>query len=200
MRHLNFLLFLLLTTLLCCKKKPAANPVALNNQAMKLVPFISNADSSKKALLLLDSATKIDSNYFSGHFNKLMFLDNLKQYDRVIATINNLIRIKPFANDLYLMGALQYEKKGDTITSKEYYQKSLAICNKVLDTMSVANKDYEMLLGNKGINEVMLEKQIKSNETFRKLYNIQTDSFSKTMTLKIMNKSRREVLDSLLNK
>lgn len=46
------------------KVDPAA--VKLNNDAMTLVYFINDNDSSKKALILLDSSTVIDSNYFIG--------------------------------------------------------------------------------------------------------------------------------------
>ena len=48
---------------------------------MTLVKFINNEDSSKKAISLLDKATAIDSNYFLGYYNKLMFLDQLNLFE-----------------------------------------------------------------------------------------------------------------------
>lgn len=116
---------------------------------MRLVPFIDNADSCKKAIRLLDSATHMDSDYFLGYYNKLMFLSQLNDYDKAVSTVNKLIELRPNANDLYLTGGLLYEKKGDTARALQYFQKSLAICNSVLDTMSQTNRDYEMLSNNR---------------------------------------------------
>jgi hypothetical protein len=48
---------------------------------MKMVPFINNRDSAIKALALLDRATSIDTNYFLGYSNKIMFLSQLTMYN-----------------------------------------------------------------------------------------------------------------------
>lgn len=91
----------------------------------------------------------MDSDYFLGYYNKLMFLSQLNDYDKAVSTVNKLIELRPNANDLYLTGGLLYEKKGDTARALQYFQKSLAICNSVLDTMSQTNRDYEMLSNNR---------------------------------------------------
>ena len=202
MTTLKFITTFLLIALYSCGQKPAKHKVdpaavELNNRAMKLVKFIDNADSSKKAISLLDNATSIDSNYFLGHFNKLMFFNQLKQFDKAAETMNECIRIKPFAHDLYLAGGILYERIGDSISSKKFFEKSLAICNTVLDTMNKTNRDYEMLVGNEAVNLIMLGDEIKANELLKKLYDSQTDEALKKMTLSMMNKSKKELLASL---
>ena len=74
------------------KNDPAA--IELNNEAMFLVPFIENPDSSKKAILLPDKAITIDSNYFPGNLNILRFLNQIGQIDKAISTINNLVKTR----------------------------------------------------------------------------------------------------------
>ena len=164
-----FLLFILSS----CIQKSAenkTNPAAieLNNKAMLLVPYLENSDSSRKALSLLEKATTIDSNYFMRYFNKLTFLSQLKQLNKAIATINKLIDLKPGANDLYMYGGFFYERTGDTVSSNSYFQKSLEICNQVLDTMSNNNTDYTMLVINKATNLIMLGEERKANESLEK--------------------------------
>lgn len=162
---------------------------------MTLVAFINNPDSSKKAISLLDKATTIDSNYFLGHYNKLMFYNQLKQFDKAVLTVNKLLQIRPAAHDLYLSGGILYEQLGDTVSSKSYFKKSLAISNSVLDTMSKENRDYEMLVSNKAINLIMLGDQTRANELLKKLYDSQTDEELKKWTASLMNKDKKELLE-----
>lgn len=202
MKTLKFVTAFLLIGLCSCgqnagklKVDPAA--VQLNNQAMTLVAFIDNLDSSRKAVTLLDKATAIDSNYFLGFYNKLMFYNQLKQFDKAILTVNKLIQLRPTAHDLYLTGGLLYERLGDTVSSKSYFEKSLAMCNSVLDTMSTENRDYEILVGNKAVNLIMLGDQIEANELLKKVYDRQTDVEQKKWTASLMNKNKKELLQLL---
>lgn len=195
------LFFCILITYSSCgpkTKKHKINPVAVgfNNKAVDLVRFIDYPDSCFKAISLLDSATKIDNNYFLAYWNKLMFFHKLKQIDNSILTVKNLIRIKPYAHDVYIIAGVLHERTGDTISSSEYFQKSLKICNNVLDTMSVTNKDYEMILMNKAINLTMIGEQIKGNKTFEKLYEVQTDNNLKEIIKSMMNKNKKEMLET----
>jgi len=200
MTNFKFITTFLLITLYSCGQKPAkykVDPAAveLNNKAMTLVAFIDNADSSNKAISLLDKATTIDSNYFLGHYNKLMFFNQLKQFDKAVLTINKLIQLRPSAHDLYLTGGILYERIGDTVSSKAYLTKSLTICSAVLDTMSVTNRDYEMLMSNKATNLIMLDNQQKANEILKQLYDKQTDEELKKNTLSMMNKNKKQLLE-----
>jgi tetratricopeptide (TPR) repeat protein len=201
MRILKFIVIFLWVGIYSCKQKAESHKIGptairLSNTAMALVPFIKNTDSSEKAILLLDSATEIDNNYFLGYQNKLMFLNELKQYCKAIIAINNLIRIKPIAQDLYFNGGLLYEKTGDTVSSKNYFQKSLTICNNVLDTMTASDRDYEMLNSYKAVNLIMLGEQAKANKLLNNLYDNQTDTSLKKSILLLMNKNKQEFIEA----
>jgi tetratricopeptide (TPR) repeat protein len=200
MTTLKFITSFLLIAIYSCGHHSAKNTVdpaavELNNKAMTLVAFIDNADSSNKAIILLNKATTIDSNYFLGHYNKLLFFNQLKQFDKAVLTVNKLIQLRPSAQDLYLTGGILYERIGDTVSSKQYFTKSLTICTAVLDTMSVTNRDYDMLLTNKAANLIMLGYQQQANEILKKLYDKQTDEELKMNTLLMMNKSKKQLLE-----
>jgi len=128
-----------------------------------------------------------------------MFYAQLKEFNKAILTINKLIRLRPSAHDLYLTGGVLYELSGDSISARKFYEKSLAICNSTLDSMNNKNTDYEMLLGNKAINYIMLGDTTTANEIFRALLANQTDDEMKKITLSMMNKNRFELLEQLSN-
>ena len=202
MNAIKFIHAFLMFVICSCKQNTGkqiveSEAVQLNNQAIKLVAFMNNPDSSGKAISLLDKATTIDSNYFLGHYNKLMFYNQLKQFDKAILTVNKLIQLRPSAHDLYMTCGLLYERKGDTLSSRWYFEKSLAICNSVIDTMSNTNRDYEMLVVNKAINLIMLGDQINANELLKKVHDIQSDKELRKWTAYMMNIDKKELLQLL---
>lgn len=209
MTTLKFITAFLLITLYSCgqnsaKHKPNPAAVQLNNQAMTLVSYIDNADSSKKAISLLDQATKIDSNYFMGYSNKLMFFFQLKQFDKLIQTNNKLIQLRPSAHDLYLRGGMFYEQIGDTVYANSYFIKSLTICNAVLDTMKNKNRDFVMLTTNQAINLIMLNDTAKANNILKVLYDNQPDdpqfdNVEKKYIQSLMNKNKKDLVDTMNN-
>jgi len=198
------LIVFLLLGLSSCGQRSSDNeihptPVELNEQAMKLVPFIENPDSSKKAINLLDRATTIDSTYFLGYVNKLMFYYQLRLFDKALLANNRLIQLRPFAHDLYLRSGFLYTHLGDTSMAKAYFTKGLTICNSVLDTMTRTNRDYVLLMTNRAIALIMLDDSAKANKNLKTLYDIQLgdpnfDNIDKEYILSLMNKSRKELI------
>ena len=202
MTTIKFITAFLLTALYSCgqntvKQKADTKVAALSNKIIPLVNYMDNPDSCKQALLYLDSSTAIDNNCFQCYYNKLMFLYSLKQFDKAIETINECIRIKPLAHDLYTTGGILYEKIGDTISSKKYFRKSLTIVNPVLDTMAVQNMNYEMLATNKAINLIMLDDKKTGNDLLKAIADRQQEPELKEMTLSFMNKSKKELIEMM---
>lgn len=209
MKTLKFVSILFLIALNSCGQKSAkrkVDPAAiqLNNQAMTLVPYIDNVDSSKKAISLLDKATEIDSNYFLGYSNKLMFYYQLKQYDKALWTNNKLIQLRPNAHDLYMRSGMLYEELADTVSSTTYFTKSLTIINSLLDTMNRKNRDFVMLTTNQAINLIMLGDSAKANNILKTLYDSQPDdpefdNFEKKYIQFLMGKSKGDLMELMRN-
>ena len=144
---------------------------------------------------MLDSATTIDSNYYLGHFNKIMFLNRLSQFDKAILTSKNLIRLRPDAHDLYIICGIFYEKLNDTISSKNYFTQSLRLCNLALDTMQLNSSDYEMFAINKAINLIMLNRNSESNILLTKLSERHENGKMKNITLSMLNLNKKQLID-----
>ncbi len=202
MTTLKFITAFLLIALYSCGQNTANRKVdpsvtILSNKIIPLVNHLDNPDSCKQALLYLDSATKIDNNCFQCYYNKLMFLYSLKLFDKAVETMNECIRLKPSAYDLYLTGGILYEKIGDTVSSKKYFQKSLTILNSVLDTMKVRDMNYEMLVNGKAINLIMLGDNKTGNNLLKVLADKQQEPELKELTLSYMNKSKKELVEMM---
>jgi tetratricopeptide (TPR) repeat protein len=202
MTTLKFITAFLLIALNSCGQNNAKGKVdpkvtILSNKIIPLVNYLDNPDSCKQALLYLDSATTIDSNCFQCYYNKLMFQYSLKRFDKAVETMNECIRIKPLRHDLYLTGGILYEKVGDTISSKKYFQKSLTILNPVLDTMTFQNLNYEMLATNKAINLIMLDDNKNGNNLLKGIADRQQMPELKEWTFSFMNKSKKELVDMM---
>jgi tetratricopeptide (TPR) repeat protein len=198
---LKFTIIFLLFGLFSCGQtisKHTVNPYArkLNDSALRMT-LQTNDSCYQKAIFLFDQATAVDSNYFLAYWNKLVFQCQLKQYKKAVITSENLIRIRPIAPDLYFTRGGLYERINDTLSAKIDFQKALSLYDNILDTMSVGNRDYDMLFMNKAVDLIMLGEQIKGNELLKQLYDRQTDEGYKDLTLSFMNKNRKEVLEMI---
>ena len=202
MTTLKFITAFLLIALYSCGQNTATRKVdpkvtALSNKIIPLVSYLDNPDSCKQALLYLDSATNIDNNCFLCYYNKLMFLYSLKQFDKAVKTMNECIRIKPWAYEFYSTGGILYEKVGDTVSSKKYFQKSLTIINSILDTTKVRDLNYEALLNFKAVNLIMLDQYKDGNDLLKANADRQQEPEFKKTTLSYMNKSKKQLVDML---
>ncbi len=170
----------------------------LNDRACMLTRSGKNEDI-QQAIGMLDQATKIDSNYFTAYWNKLAFLDKLKEYDRALATAKELNRLKPNDPVFYVTIGTFYQRKNDSVTANTYFQNAMTHFNAALDTLSPQGRHYDFLLMNKGIDLIMLGKMKEGNDILQQLYDSHSDStFRKTVSF-YMNKDKKEIVDSLEN-
>jgi Flp pilus assembly protein TadD len=130
-----------------------------------------------------------------------MFLGGLKEYTKAIKTVDELIRLRPNAHDLYMQKGNFLEIIGDTTSAKLNFEKSLSICNSVLDTMLETNRDYRMLVTHKAINLIMLGDSARANKILKVLYENQSgdsalENIEKEYISSLMHKNRTELMNS----
>ena len=92
-----------------------------------------------------------------------------------------------------------YEILHDTISSKKYFAEADKHFNKILDTMDRTSTSYELLIMNKAINLILLGQQQNGNALLSKLYDKSKSNFMKEAVSPLMNKTKEEILDVLLN-
>lgn len=167
--------------LFSCKQKHTYNPEAikLNDSAVMMKQSIAGfqlerrigKDSfAKIQLILLNKATKIDSDYLIAYWNKFGIQYALKQYSDVLVTGKEMVRLSP--NDAlvkYLVGKI-YDKTGDTTRARVYYNYYLSYCDHILDTMSKNNKQLEQTKLQKALVLILLNQPQQGHDILEKLY------------------------------
>ncbi len=171
----------------------------LSKKINSLIIYIDNSDSCRKAVSILDSATSIDSNCFSCYQNKVMFLYSLRQYTQAAVALDNCVRIKPYIIGNYISDGLMHIKLGDTADAKKYFQRSLLICNSVLDTIKTNSSYYPAVAIDKAIVEIILDKRDEANAVLKTFYNTEAGRLFKDDFIILFNKSRNDIIDSLVN-
>ncbi len=199
MRFIKHIYIIPLLVLLACggnNETPKVNEEAM--QYCDSAMILSSTDgitSYEKAIVLLDKATELDTNYYLAYWNKLPLLTELKHYDKALIAAKKLIRANPTNPDIYVTIGTLYERLEDTVSATKYYNNGLELYNKYLDTMTSQTPNYDMLLMNKGITLVMMGKDKEGNNLLKKIYDKQTDKDFKEMLLGFMNKSKVEIMD-----
>ena len=160
---------------------------------------ISQFQDNKRAIELLEEATRIDSNYFKAFARKLDLQIQLKQFDRAIVTGEKIIRLKP-EMPLFqvLIGAL-YEKKLDSTIARKYYEGAAICFDKLLDTMNTSNRDYQMLVNMKALNLVFVGQREKAIGFIKEICKEQKDEYCQILLTSFETKSRKEMIDEIFD-
>ena len=180
-------------------ERPARNPEAklLNDSAFKILMRSTNPEDYQNAIGLLDKAIAIDSTYIGAYRKKISLETLLKQYDKALITSKKLNSLRPENPSFALTTGILYEKNGDTSSSFNYYRKALALYEKILDTMSMANQEHFGFAMNRGIIFILLNKPEIGNDILKALYQNQADEKYKEYLIPLMNKPRKDVVDYL---
>ena len=201
-RILSFLLFFI--PLYACGQKSIIKKHTPDPAAKKLLDsaytFIINGNDYKNSIPLINEAIQIDSNYANPYNFKLSYEWELKQYDSCIKTVNSLIRLNPNNADSYAQLGILYYFKKDNSLSKNYFNEAVNRYNKVLDTMSSKNYQYNFYLMNKAFYLVFLDRQKEGNELIQNIVNNEEDKNLKSYYSSFLNKSKEEILEQLQGK
>ena len=188
-----------------CNQKEDRSPrkmaLEFNKKAIDLAPFMKD-DSLKKAIVYLDSATSIDSSCVLCYSNKLTFLLSLKLFDRAMSTVLKIIELRPGEYYYYTTAGMLSELSGDSALAKSYFQQSLNLSEKVLDTVKIRSADYYGISVLQSNIYLMLGDSIKSKQQLRDLLKGMPAGrdfeFWKDIIESHLSKSRRMLLDDML--
>ncbi|MGZ3754380.1 MAG: tetratricopeptide repeat protein [Mucilaginibacter sp.] len=172
MKH-SLLFLLVAVSLFGCKDlKYNREAIRLNDTAVnrEMSAMGNHYSALKNAIVLLDSATKIDSNYIIAYNNKFNFQMQLGRYKDAVRTGKQILRLEPndFAYKIYI--GIAFEKTNDTVTAKRLYSEGLVFCTKILDTMSVHHKSYEFFTHQKAMYLILLHQEQKAYDLLKSIY------------------------------
>lgn len=164
-----------------------------------MVSHLDNTDSCRLALMYLDSATQIDDSCVLCYSNKLMFLYSLGEFVKAANTTDTLINLRPQAYIFLQQGGILHYKIGDTTIAKNYFEKSLSICNSVLDTIKTDNSNHFLFATAKAINLIMLGQKANANKILSTLYKNEKDTQIKKQIAIWMNRDKDTIVDMMIN-
>ncbi|MEO1054351.1 MAG: hypothetical protein AAFX87_27180 [Bacteroidota bacterium] len=125
--------------------QPNPKSIELNNKALEITTF--NFDDSIKvdsAIMLLDQATALDSLYFLGYVNKIMFLMMKNDFSRSLETNQRIRELRPKQPKWIIQSALIFELLGDLDKANTEYRKGIKAYENMLD--SETNLSWELEL------------------------------------------------------
>jgi hypothetical protein len=203
---MRFFILFFLFGLYACNQKAGSTKHSIDPEAKKLndsaVFIATHFNDYENAVNLLDKATQLDSNYFRAYINKFSFQGMVKPFhiEKILIILKNLNRLKPEDPEYFMQIGLIYLKNGDTVLSKQYLSDAAMHYDKILDTMQTTTEGYKMLISNKAFNLILLGEEEKGKELVRQLYIDAKDIIYKKILASALNKSRKEILDSIILK
>ncbi|MEO6852134.1 MAG: hypothetical protein ABI166_15940 [Mucilaginibacter sp.] len=171
----------------------SAISLQMQDQQMGLAKYGSMDSVKKVQIALLNRATKIDSNYFLGYWNKFPIQYALKQYANALATGKEMLRLKPKDTIVQFLVGKIYDQMGDTVIAKVYYKGYLIYCERKLDTMSRSSKQRSLVEFEKALVLILLNQPQKGHDILNKLYK-QADDWDKDRYLVYMRLKRADML------
>jgi len=173
-----------ITILQSCKgqeKEPKYNSKAieLNDKAVQLVMRMEY-DS---AFILFNQAIKIDKNYYMPYSNMIGIYLSKKQFDKALHASDKVVAIKPDLAEGWTFGGILYDSKGDSLTAKKYYIKSIEIYDNRINNPE-KKKSLTANRINRAVSLILLGKELEGKDELRELRadnpdNLMIDEFLK---------------------
>jgi|GEM_PF-3090690 len=179
---------------------PKANgrPIPVKFNTGNITEYDMNTLLIKK-IALLNQAIKLDSTLFIAYWNKFVFLNGLKQYEKSVLTGKKMIVLRPNdANVQYLVGE-EYENMGDSMSAKHYYTMSLKTNDQLLTAVNAASKTYKSIQLTRAIDFILLRQPEKRNKIIRELYRTAIDSNYNVTYRLLLNITRDELIHGKTN-
>lgn len=131
----------------------------------KAVEFINNGNLDS-ALLFLEKATEIDSNYYLAYCNKSNIFIKKGEYKKAILELENAIEAKPdFAETVFYLGML-YDFTQSSEKANELYRKSIKLFD---ERLKKHNLDQVGNRSNRAVAMILLGNVSEGNDELKKL-------------------------------
>jgi tetratricopeptide (TPR) repeat protein len=194
---LTISLLILITILQSCKgqdRKPDYYPNAIefNDKAVQLMQRMEY-DS---ALILFYKAIEIDKNYYLPYSNMTGIYLSRKQFDKALQASDKVIEIKPDLAEGWTFAGMLYDRQGDTLTAKKYYNRSIEIFDNRINNPE-KKKDLTANRLNRAFSLILLGEETDGKAELRKLKTENPDDLMIDEFLK-MNKQDyiRQLIDN----
>ena len=190
-------LLIFITILQSCKgqsEKSNYNPKAIefNNKAVQLMQQMEY-DS---ALILFYKAIEIDKNYYLPYSNMAEIYLSKKEFDKALQASDKVVEIKPDLAEGWTFAGMLYDRQGDTLTAKKYYNKSIEIFDTRISNPE-KKKDLTANRLNRAISLILVGQEVEGKNELEKLKTENPDDLKIDEFLKINKQDYiRQLIDN----
>ena len=166
-----------------------ATAVLLNKTAQEIfIRANGSPDTLNRIGMLLDSAIKLDNNYYDAWYNKLCFQCHKERYEDGLKTVRKMKKLFPAKTDPYLYcGVLEY------VTGHK--KEATASFNTLLKMFSESKrKDSKPVIMWKAISLILVDRPGEGKTILQSLYNAEADGYTKSYIAYYINSSKDEII------
>lgn len=180
-------------------KVAAVNQTAIqfNDSAVAIISQPYDSFNYSIALSLLETAIRIDSNFYVAYWNKLSVESQLRKYKQAIETGMKLIAFNPREPQFYGLVGSWYFRIGDSVSSTKYYNQAVILYDQALDTIDTNKIEFKLFKVNRAAILIMLNRSEEAHEILRQMQNIETDEVIKNLIEMVLDKTPQQIYDYL---
>jgi len=154
------------------------------------------------AMILLDKALQIDSTYHYAYGLKASIYMMKDLPDSAISQLEKQLKLAPKFAEVWSGTALLYDKKGDTLKARKYYEKSIALYNKRIENQEKSSKKDIVRSNrlNRAFNLILAGQEQKGRTEALQLKREEPNNFDTIIINSLLTKTRKEILDDYTKK
>jgi len=185
------LITLLLFSCKALDKKADIDPLAIsyNNRAAKHL----QAENYDSALVLINKALDVDSNYIVGYANKISIYMKLKDYKNALIISDKALKIDPDYAEGYLEAGTICDIMGDSTRAFDYYKKGIVYYDKRISNP----KDQKKLINSRLNRACLLRYSGKEMEGKRELEKLKAENLGIQLIDDFIKMDRKAYLSTI---
>lgn len=182
------------------KQENKFNPKAIELDT-KAAELIAKGEYDS-AMVLLDKALQIDSTYHYAYGLKANIYMMKDMPDSAISQLEKQLKLAPKFAEVWSGTALLYDKKGDTLKAREYYNKSITLYDKRIENPDKSSKKDIVRSNrvNRAFNLILAGQEQKGRSEALQLKREEPNNFDTNVINGLLTKTRKEILDDYTKK
>lgn len=169
MKRVIYFLFILTSTVFGQNPYDTVFKPEVKNLLDSALPLVRSGDL-EKCLLIYERIVSIDSTNLLIYGNKEFFERKLKRYDKALITAKRMMHLMPNDTRYTLLTGLLYDRIGDSLNGRKYFEKTINLCDKILDTLKTDDDNNSKYLKlQKALALIFSGNEIGGNKLLMKL-------------------------------
>ncbi|GHT20551.1 hypothetical protein FACS189429_8680 [Bacteroidia bacterium] len=183
-----------------CKHKPAnegerVTASQLTDSAVRVAMYL-DSQAVESALILLDKAIALDTNYFAAYWNKMTYQNQLELFDEAFETAKKIEHLQPNNATIKTSIGFYLDRQGKCTDAKLKYEEAEKIYETILHSETDEFKRKQIEFG-RAMNLKLSGKEKAANEIFSVILQTETDDLLQQQIQHYLNMNREDMLNEV---